>query len=43
MLPEAHMKRALTLLAAPTPADAGWWRGNRQIVYVLERRETVPE
>jgi hypothetical protein len=26
----------------PTPPDPGWWRGNRQIVYVLERRETEP-
>lgn len=27
----------------PTPSDPGWWRGNRQTVYVLERRETEPE
>jgi len=27
----------------PTPPDPGWWRGNRQIVYVLERREIDPQ
>ena len=26
----------------PTPPDPGWWRGNRQTVYVLERREPAP-
>jgi 4-amino-4-deoxy-L-arabinose transferase-like glycosyltransferase len=25
----------------PTPANEGWWRGNQQIIYVLERKAKV--